>query len=112
MILIFSATVIFSCSNDEDDVDIDFGNGTVYELTLINGTESDVQVFFLTSGVGAEFERKGILEAGQELVISNLVVNKTYVVGAADPGGSLQEFFYERTLNRTNPTDVTLTIIR
>lgn len=112
LIMIFSAMIIGSCSDDTDDVEINLGNGALYELTLINGTDADVEVFFLGSGRDAEFERKGLLEAGQELVISNLVVRENYIVAAADPGSSLQNYFYEQTLNRTSPTDVTLTITR
>lgn len=111
LILIFSGAVLWSCSDDGNDVDIDAG-GALYELTLINGTDSEVQVFFLINEVDAEFESRGFLEAGKELVISNLVVGETYLVGAAYPGGTLQEFFYEQTLNRTSPTDVTLTVTR
>lgn len=112
LVCIIFGAVSISCSEDVDDLDVDPANGALYELTLINGTDSDVEIFFLGNEVGAEFERKGLLEAGQEMVISNLVVRETYVVRAADPGSTLQEFFYEQTLNRTSPTDVTLTITR
>lgn len=63
MILIFSGAVLWSCSDDADDVDID-ANRALYELTLINGTDSEVEVFFLINEVDAEFGSKGFLEPG------------------------------------------------
>lgn len=110
LILVFSAAVLGGCSEDEEDIELT--NVALYELRLTNGTAADVEVFFLSNRPNEEFENKGILEPGQELVISNLVVRETYVVAAADPGGTQQEFFYEQTLNRSSPTNVSLTITR
>lgn len=110
MVLTLTAVSFWSCSDDEDDIEV--ANGALYKLTLINGTDSEIEVFFLGNEQNAEFESKGLLGSGEELVISNLVVRQTYVIGAADPGGSTQEYFYEQTLNRTSPTDISLTINR
>lgn len=108
-VLIFSVMMLWSCSSDYDD-EIITAEAATFDLILENNTGEEVEIFFKGSAPNEGFDRLGIINDNNRFVISDLSVRQTYVVRASFIGNNVEGFFYEQTINQTDPTDVTLVI--
>lgn len=108
MVLVLGVLVFTGCHKDTDD-DPDFVAGDAqYDLTLENNTETEIEIFL--QGLATEdFERKGMLAPGEEMIFE-LTVEFTYVVRATYPGTSLEEYFFQESITRASATDFLLVI--
>ncbi len=108
-VVIFSVAMLWSCGTDNDDQQTS-GEAATFELFLENGTDEEIEIFFQGSETDAEFESRGIIDAGAHHIISNVSVRQTYVVRASFVGDGVEGYFYEQTINQTSPTDLILVI--
>lgn len=108
-VLIFSVVMLWSCSTDNDDEAIS-AEAATFDLILENNTGEEIEIFFKGSDPNEGFDRLGIINPDNNFVISDVSVRQTYVVRASFIGDNVDGFFYEQTINQTDPTDVTLVI--
>lgn len=108
MMLVLCAAMFTGCHKDAND-NVDFVPGNInYDLILENDTEEEIEIYL--QGLASEdFERRGLLGPGEEMIIQ-LTVEFTYVVRATTPGAPLDDYFFQESVTRTSPTDVTLII--
>lgn len=108
LVLLMGATVFTGCHKDSDD-ELDFVPGNAYyDLILENDTDGEIEIYL--QGLSSEdFERKGLLGPGEEMIIQ-LTVEFTYVVRATPAGASPADYFFQESVTRSSPTDMTLVI--
>lgn len=100
--------ILFGCHTSNDD-DPDFVPGDAhYDLILRNNTEENIEIF-LQGLAGEDFDRRGLLGPDEEMIIQ-LAVESTYVVRAAAPGAALEDYFFQETITRLNPSDYLVVI--
>lgn len=107
--LIFPLLLLTGCSKDLDDEEL-IVDAATFELTLLNNSGNSISVFLKDFQPNAGFVEKGTLAPGEELVIPDLYVRQTYIVRASQLGNSAEDYFYQQSVLRQSPTDLTLTI--
>lgn len=101
---------IISCStNNDDEVDTP-STAVTYNLTLQNNTGSRIFIYLKGSQPEEGFIEKGPMARGEEMVLSGLGVRQTYVVRASFNGEDPEDYFYQQSVFRVSPTDLTLPI--
>ncbi|MCM4158548.1 hypothetical protein FHG64_13255 [Antarcticibacterium flavum] len=108
LVLLMGAILFTGCHKNSDD-ELDFIPGDAnYDLTLENDTEEEIEIY-LQGFTSEDFERKGLLAPGEEMVIQ-LTVEYTYVVRAVNVGESQENYFFQESITRLSPADLTLMI--
>lgn len=108
MVLLLGAVMFTGCHKEADD-EIDFVPGNAYyDLTLENDTDQEIEIY-LQGLTGEDFERRGLLGQGEEMIIQ-LTVEFNYEVRATYVGASPEDYFFQESVTRSSPTDITLVI--
>lgn len=108
MVLVLGVTMFTGCHKDADDEgDLVPGNA-YYDLILENDTDEEIEIY-LQGLTSEDFERRGLVGPGEEMIIQ-LTVEFTYVIRATAPGAPLDDYFFQESVTRTSPTDMTLVI--